>query len=248
MISVCMATHNGERYIKEQINSLLCQLSKGDEIIVSDDGSTDSTLDILKSYNDSRIKIFIFKQPSKSSHAHIYVCRNFENALNHASGDYIFLADQDDWWMPNKVEKCLTCLKDHTLVVHRAELCDCKLKFKGQLMYKDEFVFKNYLALKIGKYYGCTLAFRKELLNYILPFPKMLILHDHWIGCTAELVGTVYYEKVPQIKYRQHGDNTSGGPSTNSHWFQVWYRVCMFVHLMRRKLCYLLTLCMRRNM
>ena len=232
MVSVCLATHNGVRYIKAQIESILCQLEANDEIIISDDGSTDNTLEILHSFNDKRIVIHHFKQPSTSKHPHTYVCRNFENALRHAKGDYIFLADQDDWWMPNKVERCLEVLKFYTLVVHQAEICDGNLLFNGKLMYKDNFVFENYLSLKRGKYYGCTLAFRKELLNYILPFPMKLILHDQWIGCMAELKGSVYYERNPLIKYRLHGDNTSGGPSPNSVFFQIWYRVYMFIYLL----------------
>lgn len=111
MISVCIATHNGAHYIKEQIESILCQLGTNDEIIISDDGSTDNTIDILLAFNDKRIIIYHYKQPVKSKHSHIYVCKNFENALKHAKGDYIFLADQDDWWMPNKVMKCLEDLK-----------------------------------------------------------------------------------------------------------------------------------------
>ena len=88
--------------------------------------------------------------------------------------------------------------------------------------------------MKRGKYYGCTLAFRNELLNFILPFPKKLILHDQWIGCMAELKGRVFYERTPLIKYRLHGGNTSGGPSSNSIFFQIWYRLYMFVHLIIR--------------
>ena len=235
MISVCIATHNGAHYIKEQIESVLCQLGPKDEIIISDDGSNDKTIEILLAFNDKRIIICSFKQPKKSKHSHIYVCKNFENALKHAKGDYIFLADQDDFWMPNKVEKCLEALKTHTLVVHRAEICDGELNPTGRLMYKDEFVFKNYLALKRGKYYGCTIAFRKELLKWILPFPSELILHDQWIGCMAELTGNVYYEREPLMKYRWHGNNTSGGASPHSHWFQVKYRLYMFTHLMKRR-------------
>lgn len=234
MISVCIATHNGAHYIKEQIGSILCQLGINDEIIISDDGSTDNTIDILLAFNDKRIKIHFYKQPVKSKHSHTYVCRNFENALRYAKGEYIFLADQDDWWMPNKVEKCVAALTNNILVVHQAEVCDRSLNFKGMLMYEDNFVFKNYLSLRRGKYYGCTLAFRKELLDYVLPFPMKLILHDQWIGCMAELKGDVYYERVPLIKYRLHGDNTSGGPSTNSLFFQVWYRIYMFIHLINR--------------
>lgn len=236
MISVCIATHNGAHYIKEQIGSILCQLEINDEIIISDDGSTDNTIDILLAFNDKRIKIHFYKQPVKSKHSHTYVCRNFENALKYAKGEYIFLADQDDWWMPNKVEKCVAALKDNILVVHQAELCDSNLNFKSQLMYKDHFVFKNYLSLKRGKYYGCTIAFRKDLLDFILPFPRNLVLHDQWIGCIAEMngIGNVYYERTPLIKYRLHSNNTSGSTSRNSVFFQIWYRVYMFYHMIKR--------------
>lgn len=236
MISVCIATHNGERFIKEQIDSILCQLKKNDEIIISDDGSTDNTIGIIRSYNDQRLHVYQYKQSVKSKHTHIYVCRNFENALKHAKGDYIFLADQDDLWMPDKVKKCIELLKNYTLVVHRAELCNEVLKPNGKMMYNDKFVFNNFLSIKRGKYYGCTIAFRKELLHYILPFPKYLVLHDQWIGCMAELVGHVYYEKEPLIKYRIHTNNTSGGKSKNTLWFQIWYRIYMFAHLLWRKL------------
>lgn len=124
MISVCIATHNGEKYIKEQLDSILCQLSTEDEVVISDDGSTDSTLEILSDYNDSRIKVYQYKQPYKSRHPHSYVCKNFENALKHAEGDYIFLSDQDDYWMEGKVDKCVELLKTNLLVVHNADLVD----------------------------------------------------------------------------------------------------------------------------
>ena len=236
MISVCIATHNGAHYIKEQIESVLCQLGPKDEIIISDDGSTDNTIDILLAFNDKRIIIYHYKQPVKSKHLHTYVCKNFENALKHAKGDYIFLADQDDWWMPNKVVKCLEDLETCTLVVHQAEICNDELKSTEVLMYRDKFVFKNYLSLKVGKYYGCTLAFRRELLKYIFPFPDRFGLRGEWIGCMAELTGSVFYEKDSLIRYRQHGNNTSGGRSTNSLWFKIGYRLYMFIYLVLRKL------------
>ena len=94
MISVCMATYNGAQFIKEQIDSILCQLSTEDELIISDDGSTDETLSIINSYKDNRIKVFQHKAAEGS--AFIKATRNFENAMSHAVGDYIFLSDQDD--------------------------------------------------------------------------------------------------------------------------------------------------------
>ena len=99
MISVCIATYNGAEYLREQVESILSQLEEEDEIVVSDDSSTDTTIEILQSFGDRRIKIF--KNPAKG------FVRNFENALRQAQGDFIFLSDQDDVWLPNKVAVCM---------------------------------------------------------------------------------------------------------------------------------------------
>mgnify|MGYP003392825684 CR=1 FL=1 len=98
MISVCIATYNGEKYIGEQIASILKQLNANDEVIISDDGSTDATLSIIKTFQDPRIRVIL--GPQKHSPT-----LNFENVLHHAQGDYIFLSDQDDVWKTNKVAK-----------------------------------------------------------------------------------------------------------------------------------------------
>ena len=103
MISVCMATFNGEKYIKEQIESILSQISLSDELVISDDKSTDNTLDIIRDFNDPRIKLYIHEKD------HGFV-RNFENALTKSNGDIIFLSDQDDIWMPDKVNTTLRVL------------------------------------------------------------------------------------------------------------------------------------------
>lgn len=108
MISVCMASYNGAIFIKQQAVSILNQLGLEDELIISDDGSKDNTLEILASLNDSRIKIYHHSAPHG-------VVSNFENAIKHASGDYIFLSDQDDIWLSNKKEKCLSCLQEYDL-------------------------------------------------------------------------------------------------------------------------------------
>lgn len=96
MISVCVATYNGEKYLQEQLDSILIQLAPDDELIISDDFSTDKTRSILDSYRaDPRIKLL--EGPQKG------IIKNFEHAINQASGDLIFLADQDDVWLPDKV-------------------------------------------------------------------------------------------------------------------------------------------------
>src|SRR5690349_4097162 len=99
MVSVCMAVKNGEAYVEEQVDSILCQLHPRDELIVSDDHSSDATLNIIRRFKDPRIKLF-----SSSRQGLIY---NFEQALSRSSGDFIFLADQDDVWHPEKLSTML---------------------------------------------------------------------------------------------------------------------------------------------
>ena len=108
-ISVCVATYNGEKFIYDQLQSILDQLLENDEIIVSDNYSTDKTINIIKSINDCRIKIYFLKKKN--------LIKNFENALFHAKGDYIFLSDQDDIWLPNKIKIMLEELNSYDLIV-----------------------------------------------------------------------------------------------------------------------------------
>lgn len=124
MVSVCMATFNGEKFIKEQIDSILCQLSDYDELIVSDDGSTDKTVDIIKSYNDRRISIFNHVRNFETNSLTSIVSSNFENAIKHAKGDYIFLSDQDDVWLPNKISEGVQSLRSSDVVLLNASAVD----------------------------------------------------------------------------------------------------------------------------
>ena len=117
MISVCIATYNGGKYISKQIVSILNQLSDSDEIIVSDDGSKDDTINIIESLCDSRIKSY--KNTGKHG-----VVPNFENALSKAKGDIIFFSDQDDIWADNKVQIMVRELQNADFVVHDALIMD----------------------------------------------------------------------------------------------------------------------------
>lgn len=226
MISVCIATHNGEKYIRQQLESILCQLGKEDEVVVSDDGSSDNTLSVIEGLHDDRILVYHYCQPSKTKHPHEYVCRNFENALVHAHGDYIFLSDQDDIWLPNKVETCINDLQRHDLVLHEFMDIDEKGEILSKRHYNGTFRRKNYL-MRRGKHFGCAMAFKRCVLDYALPFPADLILHDYWIGILAETLGSLYFEETPLIKYRIHSYNTS--VIRNSIFFKLWYRIrCMY--------------------
>lgn len=205
MISVCMATYNGEKYIKEQIDSILIQLNENDELIISDDGSTDKTLEIINSYNDRRIKLLIFN-------SHCYT-KNFENALMHVQGDYIFLADQDDVWLPNKVDICLGVLKNCDFVVTDATVVDENKKILLDSYFDYCKVKKGFVYnLLFTRYIGACMAFKKKVLSDVLPIPNnKYIAHDYWIACVCEKKYKVEPIKISCILYRRHSKNTSSG-------------------------------------
>ena len=194
-----MATFNGERYIREQVDSILMQLSVKDELIISDDGSTDSTLDILEKYSDCRIHLLLATE-------RLGVIGNFERALNYAKGDIIFLADQDDVWMNEKYNIMCSYLNEYDLVVCDSIIVDSNLNVICNSFF-DYFgsgpgIMKNILR---SSYYGSCMAFKKELLQKSLPFPKTKeIGHDLWIGLVGELVGKVLFLRQSLIKYRRH--------------------------------------------
>jgi len=246
MISVCMATYNGEKFIEEQVKSILSQLGENDELIVSDDGSTDNTIKILESFNDKRIKIFHhdkknvkipFSLSSEIADNFYLVARNFENALINAQGDYIFLSDQDDIWMPNKVEKIIPHLKKDTLVISDAWIVNSKLEKTGKLsefrVYKKGFL-KN-IYIKGGTAHGCVCAFTKKIKNFILPIPKNVLTHDFWIGLLSELKFCSVYIPEQLILYRRHYSTISHTEkSYHSLLYILKYRAFMFYECLKR--------------
>lgn len=231
MISICIASFNGEKYIYDQIESILKQLGDNDEIIISDDSSTDHTLDIISKFNDCRIKTFI----KNKFHSPIY---NFENAIRQTKGEYIFLCDQDDIWLPNKIEVMKKYLKEYSLVVSDCCIVDSNLK-----IIEDSFFRLNnsgsgfWKNLYKNSYIGCCMAFRKEVLDYILPFPKKIPMHDIWIGLMTELNGKVYFINEPLIFYRRHGNNASfsGEKSKYPFFYKIKYRIILLLKIIKRQ-------------
>lgn len=232
MISVCLATYNGEKYIKAQIESILKQLGEGDEIVISDDGSIDNTIHILKGIEDSRVKIFYNKGEKGYT-------KNFENAIKNSIGDYLFLSDQDDIWESNKVEIFLSCLKDAEFVTSDALFVDQDLNSLGQTFFELRGGKQGFLNnLYISQYLGACIAFKKILLKKLLPFPSQVKLcpHDLWISLTAEFYFKVKVVHEPLIKYRRHINNVSNGGlnSTNSLFKRVRFRTyCLYQILLR---------------
>ena len=221
MISVCVATYNGEKFIREQIDSILCQLSSDDEIIVSDDGSTDGTIVIINCIGDKRIRII--EGPRKHSPTF-----NFENALKEAKGDYIFLADQDDVWKTNKVEVCMKWLQKYDCVVSDAEVTDSNLNPLYPSLYAIMQVRQGHIYNTVWKngYTGCCMAFRRNILEASLPFPKDIPMHDIWIGNVAAYKYNVKFIPDKHILFRRHKETIScnGKGSKYSIWQQMKFR------------------------
>jgi len=206
IISVAMATYNGEKYIKEQLDSILCQLKTDDEIIISDDGSTDKTINIINSYNDKRIKII--EGPRKG------VKQNFANAIDKCSGKYIFLSDQDDIWGKEKVIKILKVFSLNEKIkeyVHDCRVVNNDMRIVNESFYRirnsKPGIIKNIWK---NSYIGCCMAFDSKLKEKILPIPNDIEMHDQWIGILGEIKGKgSIFLKEKLIKYRRHSNNVS---------------------------------------
>lgn len=205
MISVCLATYNGEFFLRQQLESILSQISDEDEVIVQDDFSTDSTVDIINSIEDPRILLEV-------NGKNLGVVRTFELALSRCTGEVIFLSDQDDVWLPWKYNSFMDCFADDNVTL---VLSDCALIDEyDNLIYLSYFdIIKTSHALLPNviknRYVGCCMAFRRDLLRSILPFPSNIDGHDNWIGLVALFYGRVMLVKHNTLLYRRHGGNAS---------------------------------------
>jgi glycosyltransferase involved in cell wall biosynthesis len=219
-ISVCMATYNGEKFLREQIESILIQLTSNDELIISDDGSIDGTVEIIKSFGS---KVTLIQNTTRKG-----VVKNFESALKTATGDLIFLSDQDDKWLPGRVQAMCKCLQTKHLVLANAKLVDAQLAKIGPSLFERLNVHRGFVSnLFKNSYTGCCMAFRRELLDVCLPFPAITPIHDWLIGLVAEAFFSIDYITEEYLLFRRHPDTESqtGFNSTNSLLFKIKIRI-----------------------
>lgn len=216
-IDILLATYNGEKYLKEQLDSILSQTYSNFRLLISDDCSKDGTRKILEEYakKDDRIKLFYQEK-------NLGYVKNFEFLLSKVENKIYALSDQDDVWLPEKVEKTYKKLKETN-----SDLVFTDLEVVNEKLEKMYDSYNDYMLLsrKIKKYKdsylmqylyncitGCTLMSKSEFLNKIIPIQtdSKYVIHDTWIGLIVSLYGKIEYLDEKTIKYRQHGNNQVG--------------------------------------
>ena len=215
-VDILLATYNGARFLKEQLDSILNQTHTEFRLIISDDKSTDKTRAIIEEYaaKDNRIEYHFQKK-------NLGVIKNFEFLLKKVESDYFMFSDQDDIWKENKIELSLAKLKedDADLVYSDLEVVDRDLKTIYKSYWKLKGLenkvkkYNNFEALYLNNFItGCTMLSKKKFIDLILPLPtkSKYVLHDYWVSLIVSQHGVLTYVKEPLIKYRQHKDNKIG--------------------------------------
>jgi glycosyltransferase involved in cell wall biosynthesis len=202
-----MATFNGERFVDAQLRSILAQLDADDEIVIVDDASTDRTRERIAAFSDPRIRLHANERNEG-------VFGSFERALRMTSGDVVFLADQDDVWLPGKRARLCEALESDAAVT--VALSDAQVIDADGAVVAPSFMalrggFRSGLlsTLTKNRYLGCAMAFKRQLLDIALPIPPDVPMHDMWLGAISVLVGRTVYVDRPLMQYRRHSANVS---------------------------------------
>ncbi len=219
MISVAIATYNGEKYLREQLDSIYNQSHKDIEVVVSDDCSYDSTAQILEEY---RVEHCLDYHVNKKN---IGFVKNFEKAILHCSGDYIALSDQDDIWMPDKLEILLSEIDNCFLIYSDAHLIDGKrniihksfAKYMGK---PDSFNLNTLLFQNLVP--ACTALYKRELIQSALPFPDDIMYHDWWLSIVSSTLSCIKYVNLPLISHRLHKDSHTESAKRGGFFFSYF--------------------------
>ncbi len=212
MISVALCTYNGEKYLAQQIESILNQSVQVDELVIVDDNSTDQTEEVIKSYANKFPIIKFFKNTPS-----LGVIKNFERAISLCSGDYIAPSDQDDVWLNNKIEKMLDALKEkkgmvfcdlivvnqHLETLHPSFWASSGLRIGAPQEYLGQLITQNFVT-------GCACMFTKDIKQKALPFPNNIPMHDYWLALVAACEDQLHRVPEALIQYRQHSNNVVG--------------------------------------
>lgn len=219
-IEILMATYNGEKYIEDQINSIINQTYKNWTLLIRDDGSKDKTLDIIKKYEKVDKRIILLRDNKNN----LGFVKNFEELLKNSKSEFVMFSDQDDYWLENKLEVYSNELNkfskeelEKPLLLHsNSFICDENLKIK-----KEKFINSKIASqyAKNGYFFayivqGSTVLINKELIDIGLPFLENVTLHDRYFHLLIEFFGSRIFIDKSLTKYRQHSNNAIGAKSS----------------------------------
>jgi len=247
MIDILLSTYNGEKFLAEQLNSILAQTEKDWQLLIRDDGSTDSTIDIIQTYSSRHPEKISMMSDDMTEN--IGPCRSFHRLMQVSCGesdsrgealpfaterkrgecntgsnvDYVMFCDQDDVWLPEKIEVMLTRIKklkkepdtSVPILLHcDLEVVDAKLTVIAPSFMKHNKLdpqITDFTSLSIrNNVTGCAMMCNKALIDLALPMPEEAIMHDWWLTLTASVFGEIHYIPKTLLKYRQHSDNAIG--------------------------------------
>lgn len=203
-VSVCLASYNGAAFVAEQVRSILDQLGPDDELVVVDDASLDGTVAVVEGFADERIRLH-------RNGSNVGSVRSFERALGLARGAYLLLADQDDVWVPGRLEAMVAALDRDAVVATSVAVLGEDGPPRWPLRARDSHRFgANLAAVLVGVrwYFGCAMGVRRDLLGSVLPFPPWLTeSHDLWLGIVGNTHRQMRHLEEPSVKRRLHGSN-----------------------------------------
>lgn len=216
MISIAIATYNGDKFLREQLESIYNQSLVPDEVVVSDDCSTDNTIAILQEYKEVYgLKFYVNSQ-------NLGFTKNFEKAISMCSGEYVLISDQDDIWLPDKIRTIYNALreKERQYPNHPGLICSHTINIDemGNELVRTETKEKGWDYLLYGHFtQGCTIIMNRQLINLTLPFPDD-IMYDVYIGMVAAMCGFWYNIGLPLVKYRTHANNVMNRIDNKHQW------------------------------
>lgn len=215
-INILMATYNGRRYVAKQVESILNQTYTDFRLIISDDGSTDSTVKILEEYEkkDNRVEIYV----QQENHG---IVSNFEFLISKVRAEFFMFADQDDIWEPTKIEDSMRLMQTDKLDMVYTDLTvvDSRLKLIAPSYWKQKGLdyrikkYNNFESLYLNNFVtGCTMLVKSKWINEFMPLPKtsQYVLHDYWIALAISRKGKIGYLDKQTVQYRQHHGNKVG--------------------------------------
>ena len=220
MIDILLAAYNGEKFLKEQVDSIFSQTCKNWQLLIRDDGSTDATIQIIKSY--------IEKYPDKirlieDNLGNLGVAQNFGTILQQSKSEYIMFCDQDDVWLPEKIELTLNKMKESEnlypdipiLIFTDLKVVDENLNIIAESLWSHHKIdpqrgslLKNLTYCNIVT--GCTVMINRKVKEFIFPIPEYVRIHDRWIALIVAKYGKLFLIPAATILYRQHPANVIG--------------------------------------